>query len=84
MWDLVVYLLVVAVAMAVFVMYRDKAFIGTFSKASGAALLLCLFGTSALPLSYVYSFAFQNHANAQACCCCYLLCTTRPLSARTD
>eukprot|EP00897_Mesotaenium_endlicherianum_P001456 jgi/Mesen1/1338/ME000013S00825 len=64
-WDLLCHLAIVVITMAVFLAYRDRAFVGSLVKALAAMLLLSLFGVAVIPLSYCYSFAFASHANAQ-------------------
>ncbi|OAE27724.1 hypothetical protein AXG93_4193s1240 [Marchantia polymorpha subsp. ruderalis] len=64
-WDILNYIAIVGITMLVFVLYRDQAFIGSWTKAGAVFVLLISFGLSVLPLSYCYSFAFTSHANAQ-------------------
>lgn len=64
-WDMANYVAIVAITLVVFVVYRDEAFIGTWSKAAAVTILFSTFGFAVVPLSYVYSFGFSNHANAQ-------------------
>lgn len=51
--------------MLVLVLYKDQSFTGSWAKASAAIALLIAFGLAVVPLTYCYSFAFSNHANAQ-------------------
>lgn len=43
----------------------SKIFISTPEATFAVFLLLILYGTSAIPISYIYSFAFDNHSTAQ-------------------
>ncbi|KAH8952939.1 hypothetical protein BDL97_09G111100 [Sphagnum fallax] len=64
-WDMANFAATVGITMLVFVAYRDESYIGTWTKAGAAVSLLMAFGLSVIPLSYCYSFAFNNPANAQ-------------------
>ncbi|KAL3693440.1 hypothetical protein R1sor_007091 [Riccia sorocarpa] len=64
-WDILNYIAIVLITMLVFVIYRDEAFIGSWTKAGAVFALLICFGLSVLPLSYCYSFGFTSHASAQ-------------------
>jgi len=66
-WDMANFAATVGITMLVFVAYRDESYIGTWTKAGAAVSLLMAFGLSVIPLSYCYSFAFNNPANAQVC-----------------
>jgi ATP-binding cassette subfamily A (ABC1) protein 3 len=64
-WDMIMYTAIVAITMLVFVAYQDQSFIGSWTKVGAVLALLMSFGASVIPLTYCYSFAFSNHANAQ-------------------
>nr|XP_024376526.1 ATP-binding cassette sub-family A member 1-like isoform X3 [Physcomitrium patens]XP_024376527.1 ATP-binding cassette sub-family A member 1-like isoform X3 [Physcomitrium patens] len=64
-WDMLTYLIIVSTTMLVLVLYKDQSFTGSWAKASAAIALLIAFGLAVVPLTYCYSFAFSNHANAQ-------------------
>ncbi|KAL2633831.1 hypothetical protein R1flu_005310 [Riccia fluitans] len=64
-WDILNYVSIVLITMLVFMIYRDEAFIGSWTKAGAVFALLICFGLSVLPLSYCYSFGFTSHASAQ-------------------
>ncbi|KAG0616755.1 hypothetical protein M758_5G140000 [Ceratodon purpureus] len=64
-WDMLSYLAIVSTTMLVLVLYQDQSFTGSWAKASAAVALLIAFGLAVVPLTYCYSFAFSNHANAQ-------------------
>jgi len=64
-WDMLSYLAIVSTTMLVLVLYQDQSFTGSWAKASAAVALLIVFGLAVVPLTYCYSFAFSNHANAQ-------------------
>ena len=64
-WDMVTYLAIVGITMLVLLVYQDESFIGSWEKAGAAVSLLLAFGLAVIPLTYCYSFAFSNHANAQ-------------------
>lgn len=66
-WDMSTYAATVGITMLVFVINQDQSFIGSWAKAGAAVSMLLAFGLSVVPLSYCYSFAFSNHANAQVC-----------------
>lgn len=54
--------------MLTFVLYGDEAaevFIGTSESAWAVFLLLVCYGLASIPLSYLYSLAFDNHSTAQ-------------------
>ncbi|CAM6001577.1 unnamed protein product [Sphagnum balticum] len=64
-WDMIMYTAIVVITMLVFVAYQDQSFIGSWTKVGAVLALLMSFGASVIPLTYCYSFAFSNHANAQ-------------------
>jgi hypothetical protein len=64
-WDMMNYMAIVAFSMLVFVVYRDQAFVGSWTKAGAAFVLLVSFGLAVVPLSYCYSFCFSSPSNAQ-------------------
>lgn len=43
----------------------SRIFISTSEATIAVFLLLILYGTSSIPISYIYSFAFDNHSTAQ-------------------
>jgi hypothetical protein len=64
-FDYLNYLFVISCVMAVFGMYGNHAFVGTSSHAGATFLLLFLYGLAVIPLSYCYSFVFDNAPSAQ-------------------
>jgi hypothetical protein len=67
-WDLTLYLLLVGCIMAALFSYQGsaaKVFIGSSESALTIFVLLIVYGSSCIPLCYLYSFAFENHATAQ-------------------
>ena len=65
LWDSVNYLLVCVAVMLVFVGYGNAEFVGSVSSFLATFLLLLLYGLACTPLSYVYSFLFDNYTSAQ-------------------
>jgi len=68
MWDASLYLLLTTIVMTAFFIYgRNSAevFIATNESATCVFLLVLTYGTSCIPLSYLYSFLFDNHSTAQ-------------------
>lgn len=43
----------------------SEAFMGTLESTAALFFLLLTYGTSIIPLCYIYSFAFENHSTAQ-------------------
>lgn len=64
-WDMLSYLAIVSTTMLVLILCRDQSFTGSWAKGTAAVALLVAFGLAVVPLTYCYSFAFSNHANAQ-------------------
>jgi len=67
-WDFSLYTVLTALMMAAFFVYgRQSAqvFISTNDASTCVFLLVWLYGASSIPLSYIYSFAFENHSTAQ-------------------
>ena len=64
-WDLVNYLIIVAAVILVFVLFGNEAFTGTRNTAIATVLVFVLYGASVIPLSYCYTFMFENPASAQ-------------------
>ncbi|CAM9302534.1 unnamed protein product [Discosporangium mesarthrocarpum] len=68
MWDLGLFLILSMLVMIGFVAYGEDAsrvFIQYWDSALGCWALLVLYGASSLPLSYLYSFAFDGPSTAQ-------------------
>jgi ATP-binding cassette subfamily A (ABC1) protein 1 len=65
LWDLCQYTLVVVIVMLVFFAYGNELFVGSTETSAATFLNFWLYGLSVLPLCYCYSFAFDNHSNAQ-------------------
>ena len=68
LWDMLLYAILTALAMSALAIFKDEAarvFIGSDDSSLATFLLLYLYGMSAIPLSYIYSFAFENHSTAQ-------------------
>jgi ATP-binding cassette subfamily A (ABC1) protein 3 len=51
--------------MCVFLAYGNAQFVGTTTSALGTFTLLIFYGLAAVPLSYCYSYIFENHTSAQ-------------------
>ena len=51
--------------MLVFLAYGDNIYVENSDSFVGCAILLLLYGYSSIPLSYVYSYYFENHSTAQ-------------------
>lgn len=67
-WDMCQFSVLVLLIMGTFYAYGEQAsqvFVGTSESALSVFLLLWLYGASSIPLSYIYSFAFENHSTAQ-------------------
>lgn len=67
LWDIFLYLILLGCIMGAFYIYGQTSaiiFISTAESAFAVGLLLFLYGTSILPLSYLYSLLFENHATA--------------------
>lgn len=64
-WDLTQYAMVVGSCMLVFLFFEGNIFTKDMEYATGMLVLLALYGTSSIPLSYCYSFGFKTHASAQ-------------------
>jgi hypothetical protein len=68
LWDMALYSILTGLIMITFFSYGENAsriFIATNEATIAVFLLLFLYGTSAIPISYLYSFAFDNHSTAQ-------------------
>eukprot|EP00899_Mesostigma_viride_P015099 jgi/Mesvir1/23590/Mv18280-RA.1 len=65
LWDMLIFVTIAVASLIVFLIYEDVAFVGTASKAAGTFLIMVLFGASAIPLTYLYSFGFADHAASQ-------------------
>ena len=68
MWDTAMYFLLAGFIMLTFVLYGEenaKIFIGDTEAGWAVYVLLLCYGLSSIPLSYVYSLAFDNHSTAQ-------------------
>jgi ABC-type multidrug transport system ATPase subunit len=65
-WDCSLYTLLTLLTMACFFIYGENSiFVSTAESTSVVFLLILLYGFSAIPLSYLYSFMFTNHSTAQ-------------------
>ena len=67
-WDMCLYSILTGLIMITLFSYGNNAsriFISTSQSTIAVFLLLILYGTSAIPISYIYSFAFDNHSTAQ-------------------
>ena len=68
LWDMGLYLVLTAGIMIAFYSYGEESsriFIDNGEATLAVFLLLLLYGASAIPLGYIYSFAFDNHSTAQ-------------------
>jgi hypothetical protein len=66
LWDMSLYCIIVCGVSLVFARGFDApAFTGTANACAATFLLMFLYGTAAVPLSYCYSFSFDNHSTAQ-------------------
>ena len=68
LWDAVMYLLLAGFIMLTFFFYGEEAaeiFIGSTEAGWAVYLLLVFYGLASIPLSYIYSLAFNNHSTAQ-------------------
>ena len=67
-WDVSQYLILTLLTMCFFFIYgqeTSQVFVNSASSTFAVFLLLLLYGTSVIPLSYLYSMAFENHSTAQ-------------------
>ena len=65
LWDALNYLFVCVAVMIVILGYGNSEFVGTVENFSATFLLLLLYGLACTPLSYCYSFLFDNYTSAQ-------------------
>jgi hypothetical protein len=68
LWDMTLYCVLTGLIMITFFAYGKDAsriFIDTQEATIAVFLLLLLYGTAAIPISYLYSFFFDNHSTAQ-------------------
>ena len=65
LWDVTNYLIITAAVMLVFVAYGNAEFVGTGEKRLATLSLIIMYGLSAIPLAYLYSFMFTNPTAAQ-------------------
>jgi len=68
LWDTVMYLILAGFIMLTFILYGEEAariFIGNPEAGWAVFMLLVLYGLASIPLSYIYSLAFDNHSTAQ-------------------
>ena len=67
-WDMMLFLILDGCVMIAFFIYGGAAssvFVSDVENSLAVFFLLVLYGASSLPLSYIYSFAFENHSTAQ-------------------
>ena len=67
-WDMMLFLILDGCVMIAFFIYGKAAssiFVSDVENSLAVFFLLVLYGASSLPLSYIYSFAFENHSTAQ-------------------
>lgn len=67
-WDMAQYLVIAALTMSFFFLYgqeTSQVFVSSASSTAAVFLLLLVYGSSIIPLSYLYSMAFDNHSTAQ-------------------
>lgn len=67
-WDTSQYLILTLLTMCFFFIYgqeTSQVFVNSAYSTLAVFLLLLLYGTSIIPLSYFYSMAFENHSTAQ-------------------
>ena len=68
LWDMCMYSILTAFVLIAFCIYGKSAsaiFVGDAESAMAVFLLTFLYGLSSIPLSYIYSFAFENHSSGQ-------------------
>ena len=65
LWDALNYLFVCVAVMMVMLGYGNSEFVGTVENFSATFLLLLLYGLACTPISYCYSFLFDNFTSAQ-------------------
>eukprot|EP00475_Leptophrys_vorax_P005669 TRINITY_DN13418_c0_g1_i1.p1 TRINITY_DN13418_c0_g1~~TRINITY_DN13418_c0_g1_i1.p1 ORF type:complete len:835 (+),score=191.20 TRINITY_DN13418_c0_g1_i1:75-2507(+) len=65
LWDITNYVFIIGCVEIVFLAFQNSSFVGTANKAWAVFMLFLLFGTSIIPLSYIYSLRFDNHSSAQ-------------------
>ena len=59
------YLLLVLAVFVLFFAYNEPAFIGSTQQTAATFTLLVLYGASAIPLAYCYTFLFNSSSTAQ-------------------
>eukprot|EP01038_Epipyxis_sp_PR26KG_P012006 gene12006-16074_t len=66
-WDMLLYIILTLLILASLAGFGSSAaaFVGDVRTTGCFFLLLLLYGSSSIPLSYLYSFAFENHSTAQ-------------------
>ena len=64
-WDALNYLFVCVAVMLVILGYGNAEFVGSVENFSATFLLLLLYGLACTPLSYCYSYLFDNFTSAQ-------------------
>ena len=65
LWDALNYLFVCVAVMIVILGYGNSEFVGTVDNFCATFLLLLLYGLACTPLSYCYSFLFNDYTSAQ-------------------
>jgi len=68
LWDMCLYSILTGCVLIAFVIYGKSAaavFVSDIASTVSVFLLIYLYGMSSIALSYIYSFAFENHSSAQ-------------------
>jgi len=64
-WDLVMYVFIICCVLIVFVAFDNEVFTGTTETTECTFMVFFMYGLSVIPLSYCYTFLFEDPSSAQ-------------------